>query len=116
MSQLEIVSSFVEGAPPGEVGLPGPSPLVHAHHHLTRRQLADVVAGTIDQQQSKCHRSLNVPLDIKSLTLSSPDIISDLAPAFEKYNEEQLVTVKLPGSSQPVSCPCRLEGDGRPSD
>lgn len=37
------------------------------------------------------------------MTISSPDIVSDLAPAFEKYNEEQLITVKLPGSSQPVS-------------
>jgi hypothetical protein len=41
--------------------------------------------------------------DIKSLTLdSNPDIVNNLAPAFEKYNEEQFVTVKLPGSSQPV--------------
>ncbi|KAM4062953.1 f-actin capping protein alpha subunit [Hirsutella rhossiliensis] len=76
MSQLDIVSSFVEGAPPGE--------------------LADVVA------------------DIKTLTLSSPDIISDLAPAFEKYNEEQLVTVKLPGSSQLVLISSHNSlGDGR---
>ncbi|KAG8423746.1 F-actin-capping protein subunit alpha [Metarhizium acridum] len=64
MSQVETVSAFVEGAPPGE--------------------LADVIA------------------DIKALTVSSPDIVSELTPAFEKYNEEQLVTVKLPGSSQPV--------------
>ncbi|KJZ78485.1 F-actin-capping protein subunit alpha [Hirsutella minnesotensis 3608] len=76
MSQLEIVSSFVEGAPPGE--------------------LADVVA------------------DIKALTGSSPDIVSDLAPAFERYNEEQLVTVKLPGSSQPVLISSHNSlGDGR---
>jgi hypothetical protein len=40
--------------------------------------------------------------DIKALTVSSPDIVSELTPAFEKYNEEQLITVKLPGSSQPV--------------
>ncbi|KAH6688278.1 F-actin-capping protein subunit alpha [Plectosphaerella plurivora] len=63
-SELEIVSAFVEGAPPGE--------------------LADVVA------------------DIKSLTETNPDIISELGPAFQKYNEEQFVTVKLPGSSQSV--------------
>lgn len=42
-------------------------------------------------------------LDIKSLTEeSNPDIMSELGPAFKKYNEEQLVTVKLPGSSQSV--------------
>lgn len=41
--------------------------------------------------------------DIKSLTLdSNPDIVNSLGPAFEKYNEEQFATVKLPGSSQPV--------------
>ncbi|KAJ4327021.1 F-actin-capping protein subunit alpha [Fusarium piperis] len=76
MSEIETVSSFVEGAPPGE--------------------LADVVA------------------DIKALAISSPDIISDLAPAFEKYNEEQFVTVKLPGSSQPVIISSHNSlGDGR---
>ncbi|KAH8170372.1 f-actin capping protein alpha subunit domain-containing protein [Sarocladium implicatum] len=63
MSQIDTVSSFVEGAPPGE--------------------LADVVA------------------DIKNLTGSS-SIVDELAPAFEKYNEEQFATVKLPGSSELV--------------
>ncbi|KAG6023192.1 F-actin-capping protein subunit alpha [Claviceps citrina] len=63
MSYIETISSFVEGAPPGE--------------------LADVVA------------------DIKSLTDVTPDLVSELTPAFQRYNEEQLVTVKLPGSSQP---------------
>lgn len=28
--------------------------------------------------------------------------MKELGPAFQKYNEEQLTTVKLPGSSQPV--------------
>jgi len=63
-SQLEAISSFVEGAPPGE--------------------LADVIA------------------DIKALTVDAPNLISQLGPAFEKYNEEQFTTVKLPGSSQHV--------------
>lgn len=40
--------------------------------------------------------------DIKALTFNEPDIVSQLEPAFEKYNEEQFVTVKLPGSSQQV--------------
>ncbi|RQM05963.1 hypothetical protein DH86_00002516 [Scytalidium sp. 3C] len=52
-SQLETVSAFVEGAPPGE-----------------------------------------------ALTIDTPNLVSQLGPAFEKYNEEQLTTVKLPGSSQ----------------
>ncbi|KAF5134478.1 F-actin-capping protein subunit alpha [Metarhizium anisopliae] len=71
MSQVETVSAFVEGAPPGEA-------------------------------------------NIKALTVSSPDIVSELTPAFEKYNEEQLVTVKLPGSSQPVVISSHNAlGDGR---
>ncbi|CAI4219994.1 unnamed protein product [Parascedosporium putredinis] len=37
---------------------------------------------------------------IKALTISTPQVISKLAPAFERYNEEQFTTVKLPGSSQ----------------
>lgn len=48
--------------------------------------------------------------DIKSLTSSSPNIISQLVPTFEKYNEEQLVTVKLPGSSQSVLVPSERVG------
>ncbi|KAK1832392.1 F-actin capping protein alpha subunit-domain-containing protein [Podospora conica] len=63
-STTGIVSSFVEGAPPGE--------------------LADVIA------------------DIKNLTNNSPNLLRELAPAFERYNEEQFATVKLPGSSQLV--------------
>ncbi|KAL5358767.1 F-actin-capping protein subunit alpha [Aspergillus floccosus] len=63
-STVDIASSFIEGAPPGE--------------------LADVVA------------------DVKNLTSDGPDIIPSLAPAFERYNESQLATVKLPGASQEV--------------
>merc|ERR1712000_84259 len=76
MSNLEAVSAFVEGAPPGE--------------------LNDVVA------------------DIKQLTLSEPQLVEQLGPAFEKYNEEQFATVKLPGSSQPVVISSHNSlGDGR---
>jgi len=63
-SKAEIVSSFVQGAPPGE--------------------LQDVIA------------------DIKALTIDEPDLLRSLGPAFEKYNTEQYVTVKLPGGAQPV--------------
>ncbi|KAH0551660.1 F-actin-capping protein subunit alpha [Trichoglossum hirsutum] len=64
LSKTAIVSSFVEGAPPGE--------------------LSDVIA------------------DIKALTVDEPGLLQSLEPAFEKYNTEQLATVKLPGSSQQV--------------
>ncbi|KAA8650797.1 F-actin-capping protein subunit alpha [Aspergillus tanneri] len=63
-SAVDIASSFIEGAPPGE--------------------LADVIA------------------DVKTLTSDGPDIIPSLAPAFKRYNEMQLSTVKLPGASQEV--------------
>jgi hypothetical protein len=39
-------------------------------------------------------------IDIKALTIESPALVSQLGPAFEKYNEEHFATVKLPGSSQ----------------
>ena len=41
-------------------------------------------------------------LDVQALTSEGEDIISSLVPAFERYNEAQLATVKLPGSSQEV--------------
>ncbi|RYO77623.1 hypothetical protein DL766_006605 [Monosporascus sp. MC13-8B] len=44
----------------------------------------------------------NVVADIKNLTINEPGIVSQLGPAFEKYNEDQFATVKLPGSSQHV--------------
>lgn len=46
--------------------------------------------------------------DIKALTASTPNVVSALTPAFERYNEEQLATVKLPGSSQPVRRPLQM--------
>ena len=61
---IDICSSFIEGAPPGEL-----------------------------------HEVIN---DIKTLTSDDADLIQKLNPAFQSYNEEQLVTVKLPGASQPV--------------
>jgi len=67
-STVDIASSFIEGAPPGELN--------------------------------------EVVNDIKSLTSDSdPALIAKLKPAFQKYNEEQLVAVKLPGASQPVCIP-----------
>jgi hypothetical protein len=48
------------------------------------------------------------------LTISTPNAVSDLGPAFHKYNEEQFVTVKLPGSSQQVIISSHSSlGDGR---
>lgn len=44
----------------------------------------------------------NVVSDIKVLTDNDPKIISELGPVFQRYNENQFTTVKLPGSSQHV--------------
>jgi capping protein alpha len=56
----------------------------------------------------------DVVADIKALTVNDPSLVSQLAPAFEKYNEEQFVTTKLPGSSQQVIISSHNSlGDGR---
>ncbi|KAJ5051873.1 uncharacterized protein L3040_001636 [Drepanopeziza brunnea f. sp. 'multigermtubi'] len=56
----------------------------------------------------------DVIADIKALTIDTPSIVSQLGPAFEKYNEEQFATVKLPGSSQHVIVSSHNSlGDGR---
>ncbi|KAJ5243476.1 uncharacterized protein N7469_001803 [Penicillium citrinum] len=44
----------------------------------------------------------DVVADVQALTSEEGDIIPSLTPAFERYNEAQLTTVKLPGSSQEV--------------
>jgi capping protein alpha len=41
-------------------------------------------------------------LDVQALTSEGEEIVSSLLPAFKRYNETQLATVKLPGSSQEV--------------
>merc|ERR1711977_646858 len=56
----------------------------------------------------------DVIADIKALTIDTPTLVSQLGPAFEKYNEEQFATVKLPGSSQHVIVSSHNSlGDGR---
>ncbi|KAH7397809.1 putative F-actin-capping protein [Cadophora sp. MPI-SDFR-AT-0126] len=58
----------------------------------------------------------NIPdvANIKALTIETPTLVSQLGPAFEKYNEEQFATVKLPGSSQHVIISSHNSlGDGR---
>ncbi|KAH6713733.1 F-actin-capping protein-like protein subunit alpha-2 [Leptodontidium sp. MPI-SDFR-AT-0119] len=56
----------------------------------------------------------DVIADIKALTIDTPALVSQLGPAFEKYNEEQFATIKLPGSSQHVIVSSHNSlGDGR---
>ncbi|TKA79267.1 F-actin-capping protein subunit alpha [Cryomyces minteri] len=56
----------------------------------------------------------DVVADIKALTSDDPNLLQSLGPAFEKYNEEQFATVKLPGGSQAVVISSHNSlGDGR---
>ncbi|KAF2453747.1 F-actin-capping protein subunit alpha [Lineolata rhizophorae] len=45
---------------------------------------------------------ITVTADIKAITGDNPSTAEALGPAFQKYNEEQFATVKLPGASEPV--------------
>ncbi|KAI4263256.1 MAG: hypothetical protein L6R42_001596 [Xanthoria sp. 1 TBL-2021] len=44
----------------------------------------------------------DVIADIQKLTVNEPNLLGSVTPAFQKYNEEQLSTVKLPGSGHTV--------------
>ncbi|KAI4247463.1 MAG: hypothetical protein L6R40_001411 [Gallowayella cf. fulva] len=44
----------------------------------------------------------DVIADVKKLTVNEPNLLHSITPAFQKYNEEQLTSVKLPGSSKNV--------------
>ncbi|MCJ1369528.1 F-actin-capping protein subunit alpha [Loxospora ochrophaea] len=56
----------------------------------------------------------DVVADIKALTIGEPNLLQSVGPAFQKYNEEQLTTVKLPGSGQSVLVSSYNSlGDGR---
>ncbi|KAL8690759.1 MAG: hypothetical protein Q9224_004331 [Gallowayella concinna] len=56
----------------------------------------------------------DVIADVKKLTVNEPKLLESITPAFQKYNEEQLSTVKLPGSSSNVLIsPYNRLGDGR---
>lgn len=50
---------------------------------------------------------------IKSI-LDDSSVETELGPAYEKYNEEQFTTTKLPGGSTEILvCPYNSLGDGR---
>lgn len=68
--------------------LPGPS-LVPSNF----ARLPPLLGPNVDAESSAT--------DVQALT-EGDDILSSLTPAFERYNESQLTTVKLPGSSQEV--------------
>ncbi|KAI4097913.1 MAG: hypothetical protein LQ344_000185 [Seirophora lacunosa] len=50
----------------------------------------------------------------EKLTVNEPNLLDSITPAFQKYNEDQLTTVKLPGSNKNVLIsPYNSLGDGR---
>jgi hypothetical protein len=125
-STVEVASSFIEGAPPGEVCTSTMilDPLFPSHC-LPEDRLAVANMSFYSSQMSS---PVNYPLkryltrspqsgplldgdtdpcrsflDVQALTSEGEDIVSSLLPAFKSYNETQLATVKLPGSSQEVS-------------
>ncbi|CAO1597256.1 F-actin-capping protein subunit alpha [Xanthoria calcicola] len=52
--------------------------------------------------------------DIQKLTVNEPKLLGSVTPAFQKYNEDQLSTVKLHGSGQNVLIsPYNALGDGK---
>ncbi|KAL6714449.1 hypothetical protein ACLMJK_007873 [Lecanora helva] len=81
-NKTATISAFIEGAPPGE--------------------LADVVSGLYHSIASHMILQLRSIEDIKALTPDDRDLLESARPAFRKYNEEQLTTVKLPGGSQNI--------------
>jgi hypothetical protein len=103
-----VISSFVEGAPPGEVcPLSRSIPPIHLPVSLIEQKLTSPSSQMLLQvftplQIRSSHDLTVVSIDIKALTISTPGVVAKLGPAFEKYNEEQFATVKLPGSSQQV--------------
>merc|ERR1712169_146037 len=69
---------------------------------------ADTMSSTVDITSSFIQGAppselADVVKDIKALTSDDdPSLIAKLKPAFQKYNEEQLVAVKLPGANDYV--------------
>lgn len=103
-NNIAAVSAFVEGAPPGEVrtyskGHAGVTDVATARR-CYRRYIT--IPNIYWRSRSSPHIA---PTDIKSLTVEEPSILQSVNPAFKKYNEEQLATTKLLGSSQNVSPP-----------
>ena len=103
---VSAVSAFIEGAPPGEVCPPPNCYIDNPLPNTSPPQLADVVNGTpldlIVYPNVKSFAGPHRITDIKSLTEDDPTLIERARPAFRKYNEEQLTTVKLPGSGKNV--------------
>jgi len=99
---VAAVSAFVEGAPPGEVcPLIQPLERFTDESNLLPAHRCDIWYALSVNEPISVYA--NQSIDIKALTPEEPKLLQSAAPAFEKYNEEQLTAVKLPGGSQSVS-------------
>ena len=97
----DILSSFIQSAPPGEVRLRQNLASEHTNR-LTAFQCDDGYR----LHSSRLNFSLSVTLAIETITRQDPT--SNLGHAYKKYNEEQFTTVKLPGGSQQVQGRCKI--------
>ncbi|KAK4665878.1 F-actin-capping protein subunit alpha [Podospora pseudopauciseta] len=115
-SNTAIISSFVEGAPPGEACLFFCTPLLLQpvpELPILPKRATPSSALDLHPCWSRTTR-LTVRVDIKAITGPDPNLIKNLSPAFQKYNEEQFITAKLPGgSSQVIISEFSALGEGR---
>lgn len=118
-STIELASSFIEGAPPGEVCqqpvFPGPAAQATIANILcSSLQMSSPVTcpfpplpsptspPRLPRPHTHTHTDPRRSIDVQALTSEGEDIVPSLVPAFKRYNESQLATVKLPGSSEEV--------------
>lgn len=108
-NNVSAVSAFIEGAPPGEVYPPQTKhPPIHMPHktpYLTYSPPASRRRKRYAPSPHSIYNRHHIPhtlQDIKALTEDDPALVERARPAFQKYSEEQLTTVKLPGSGKNV--------------
>ncbi|EHA50729.1 F-actin-capping protein subunit alpha [Pyricularia oryzae 70-15] len=101
--------TFAFGVAPHSVAYSDNADAPFFHNSYPRLAIAPVKTTS---QTSSLLRSRRI--DIKSISSGDAKVVSKLAPAFERYNEEQFTTVKLPGGSQKVIVSAHNSlGDGR---
>lgn len=100
MSNAKAIGSFIESAPPGEVSskLSTRASKLQTLIYNNSCQTSQLVR--IHLRTSKQSPNPEYPAAVKSIV--GDNALSDLQPAFEKYNEEQFTTVTLPGGSESV--------------
>jgi hypothetical protein len=103
---IETVSNFILDAPPGEV-VPSPSSAPYQFFNASPTTAPRRALRYLSLHPTLLPHTAQKYLDVKSLIGGEVTILQELSPAIEKYNKEQLVTTKLPGSSGLVCAPPR---------